>query len=192
MPMEKRRYIWETNTVVNPMKFVLSALYILCNFPIQQIHDGLNKWLMITDNFDGLLSGGDLNSKRTAWGESMRNCNGKTLNKWLLDNCTEITRICDSNYSIPNGSSLKISTLPTFSDHFPLKIDIWLDVSNLMLRTPRFFTSYKSTAWQLFRSQLDSAVQQIMPPINRYLINAEINNYIRNFTNTFETVHKAH
>lgn len=147
-------------------KYLLGSLYVPCNFPSSQLYDSLNKCLQMAANFDGFLYGGDFNSKNIAWGDSFDNCNGKTFFSWLMDNSTETVRICDMTPSFPNGSSFldhfigsptllniyslnyNISSLPTFSDHFPLMLQLCFDTTNLILRIPQFITSYKSTDWK--------------------------------------------
>lgn len=151
-----------------------------------------------------------MNSKSTTWGDAADNCNGRVLYNWLQDNSADVTRFCDSSPSYPNGSSyldhfllspslidcdasnLKISSLSTFSDHFPLKLELHMNSLNLILRTPRILTSYKNTNWDNFRRHLESASIDILPPANKNLINNEIDSCINDFNTTFTSLHDIH
>lgn len=121
-------------------QILTGSLYIPCNFPITDLYNGLNKILDAASSFDGFILGGDLNAKHAEWGDIAENSNGKTLHNWLQDHSMEIFRLCDSTPSYPNGSSFldhflvsaslinnsdqnfKTSTLPSFSDHFPVML----------------------------------------------------------------------
>lgn len=191
-------------------KYLIGSIYIPCNYPAQKIVSDLNKILQICGNFDGFILGGDLNSKYPSWGDSSENSNGKTLQKWLEDNSLDVVRVCDSTPSYPNGPSFldhfllsphlidmvipnyEISTMPTFSDHFPIKLELKLKWSGIILKNTRTFTSYKNTNWNNFRRDMDIASQQLMPPTNRNLEDNEIDSMIRDFNNTFTSIHDLH
>ena len=137
----------ESNTDNQLKKLLIGSIYISCNHPASSLLDGLNKILHVANDFDGFILGGDLNSRSLTWGDHTENANGKILENWLQDHSLEVTRLCDVKPSYPNGSSFldhfllsphlinvmqpnfKISSLPTFSDHFPLKLELQMDFS---------------------------------------------------------------
>lgn len=191
-------------------KYLFGSIYIPCNMATADLNDSLNKLLQLTIGFDGFLFGGDLNAKNASWGDVLENGNGKILFNWLQDNSMDVIRICDSAPSYPNGSSYldhfllsphlvdlndinyEISTLPTFSDHFPLKLKLRTNTFNFLLRNARVYTSYKNTIWENFRNELESAILSIMPPSNRNILNNEIELFIEKFNITFSAIHENH
>lgn len=191
-------------------KIMFGSIYIPCNFPTSDIYDGLDKILNFSRNFDSFVLGGDLNAKSPAWRDQTDNPNGRVLNSWLLDHTLDVLRISDSSPSFPNGSSyldhfligtnilnndlpnFNVSSLPTFSDHFPIKIDLQLDHFDFVLRCPRYFTSFKKTNWDNFRNDLDISTISIMPPEDRNLQNTDIDQLITEFTAIVNTVTNSH
>lgn len=150
-------------------KYLIGSIYIPSNFSSHLIYEGLSKILHVAANFDGFVLGGDLNSKNTTWGDTMDNNNGKVLDIWLQNHALDVVRLCDNKPSYPNGGSFldhfllspnlvniafqnfKISTLASFSDHFPIKLELQLNPNELILQSPRLMTSYKNTNWAHFR-----------------------------------------
>ena len=138
-----------------------------CNFSLA-IHNGLNKILDVAKHFDVFVIGGDLNAKNPAWGDQFDNSNGRAVHSWMQDNILEVVRVSDNSPSFPNGSSFldhflidvnlinmnphnfNVSSLSTFSDHFPIKFQLHLNNFDLVLRCPNFFTSFKNTNWDHF------------------------------------------
>lgn len=191
-------------------KYLVGSIYLPCNMASTDLLEGLNKLLRSTEDYDGFIFGGDFNSKNVTWGDNMDNCNGKIFYEWLQDNTLEVTRICDSTPSYPNGSSFldhflitpslldvdsanfRISTLSSFSDHFPLKLEMGLDPSGLILRNSRFFISYKKTNWVNFRHDMSCEIIKLMPPANRNLSNPEIEDFISKFNLSFADIHNNH
>ncbi len=132
----------ELNTNILKKKVLLGSLYIKCNSSAAALRNSLEKIGQVASGFDFFLLGGDLNSKSTEWGDTIGNSNGNILQKWLEDHSLDVTRICNNSPSYPNGNSFldhyllstslinvntpnfKITTLPTFSDHFPLVADL--------------------------------------------------------------------
>lgn len=191
-------------------KYLLGSVYIPCSYPVQRLDLDLNTLLQLSSNFDGFIFGGDLNSKSPTWGDSYENSNGRVLWSWLSDNTMDVIRICDTSPSYPSGTSYldhfllsnhlinsrnpnyTISTRPTFSDHFPIKLDLKLDHLNIDLTPPQFFISYKNTNWHNFRQDIDVISRQIMPSINRNLTNDEIDTTLNGFKSHFSNIHEIH
>lgn len=191
-------------------RILLGSVYIPCNYSLTGIHDGLNKILVVSRNFDGFLIGGDLNTKNRIWGDQNDNSNGRALQIWLQDNILDVFRVCDSSPSFPNGSSyldhfliggdliniddpnFKVSSLPTFSDHFPIKVDLKLDSFDFVIRSPRTFTSFENTNWDHFRRDLEIFTSIIMPPDNINLRNIEIDQLIEEFTSLVNRASNLH
>lgn len=193
-----------------PRKILFGSVYIPCNHNGNKIYDSLSKIVNFCGNFDGFVVGGDLNSKNPAWGDLVENGNGKTLYKWLQDHPIDVVRLCDSSPSFPNGSSYldhflvspklldfaspnyKISSLPSFSDHYPIKMELKFSAFDFSIRPPRLFTSYKNTNWRNFRTDLEIATISIMPSTCRNLCNDEINILIEEFTSICKNVSNSH
>ena len=173
-------------------KFLIGSLYFPCNYgPRLQVD--LDKILHIANNFDGFVFGGDLNAKNSVWGDFTDNCNGKVLNDWLQDHSYDVVRLCDNGPSFPLGSSFldhflidsritnsefqnyNISSLPSFSDHFPLKLKLQLN-----------------TNWDHFKQDMVFSSLSIMPPVDRNLQNYEIDQVINEFVAIFNSVHNSH
>lgn len=200
----------ESNQNSTSEKYLIGSLYIPCNTSTITLNESLNKFLQATAAFDGFIVGGDLNAKNVVWGDTRDNRNGTTLNTWLQNNTMEVVRLCDSNPSFPRGTSFldhfllsenlidryipnfNITSLPTFSDHYPLKLELRLSSFSLTLRNPRHFTSYKNTNWSHFRHDMEAATLCIMPPVNRNLSNNEVDSLIDELNAAFSSVHEAH
>ncbi|KAI8122757.1 hypothetical protein CVS40_6570 [Lucilia cuprina] len=75
--------------------------------------------------------------------------------------------------------------MPTFSDHFPIKLKLKINSSNIILNPPQSFTSYKSTNWDQFRGDLMSSSRSIIPSTNTNLENQEIDALIKEFNTSF-------
>ncbi|KAI8116056.1 Nucleic-acid-binding protein from transposon X-element, partial [Lucilia cuprina] len=134
----------------------------------------------------------------------------EVLNNWLLDHSLDVSRICDAGPSYPNGLSyldrfllsphftgsgifnLKIYSCPTFSDHFPLKLEIDLQWGQIILNNPRHFTSYKNTNWSRFRNDLEISANDIMPSKYINLSNMELDILIEQFNANLSHIHNAH
>ncbi|XP_075163694.1 uncharacterized protein LOC142236317 [Haematobia irritans] len=190
--------------------FLIGSVYLPSNFPSSDLREGLNKILATACNYDGFILGGDLNSKSPTWGDNIENMNGRTLSNWLEDNVLNISRICDRSPSYPYGSScldhflisshllnkdqpnFKISSLPSFSDHFPLKLVLKLEETDLVTSSLPSFFSFKNTNWTNFSRDLEESSVCLMPPVNRNLQNDEIDTLIANFTTTFNTFASDH
>ncbi|XP_075170254.1 uncharacterized protein LOC142242573 [Haematobia irritans] len=191
-------------------RYLFGSVYIPCNHPTQTLESDLDKLLQFCKTFDAFVLGGDLNSKDTSWGDSNENSNGRTLHSWLGSNLLDIIRICDRAPSYPNGSSFldhflvstqlidtvnqnyKIQTLPTFSDHFPIKMDLQLHLDGPLMISPRIFTSYAATNWDNFRHDIDDAICRLLPITNNNLQNHEIDELISDFNSSFSAIHNTH
>lgn len=198
----------KTNNILK--KFLVGSIYIPTNFSSSGLSNGLDKILHRARTFDGFVLGGDLNAKNPMWGDGVENLNGKALNKWLQDNSIDVVRLCDSNPSFPNGASFldhflvstnildicnsnfSIESLHSFSDHFPIKLKLEIGSLELALRTPRHFTSYKNTRWDVFRNDLDTLSDNKMPPSNRNLSNHELDLLIEELTSLITATHDVH
>mgnify|MGYP006390773489 FL=1 len=98
----------------------------------------------------------------------------------------------DSRITNSEFQNYNISSLPSFSDHFPLKLQLQLNSSELVLRSPRLFTSYKNTNWDHFKQDMGFSSLSIMPPVDRNLQNYEIDQILNEFVAIFNSVHNAH
>lgn len=197
-----------TNNITK--KYLLGSIYIPCVIASQELNDSLNQILHLANNFDGFMFGGDLNAKSPNWGDIAENANGKALHDWLQNNCLDVTRICDKSPSFPNGSSFLdhfllspclvncvqpnyyIKSLPTFSDHFPLVLELENDSAGLLLRSPQVITSYKNTDWNAFSRDLEAASISILPPNNCNLNNDELDVLIETFDEKLTLIHDNH
>lgn len=191
-------------------KFLIGSVYIPTNFSATAMNDGLDKILRVASSFDGLIIGGDLNAKNPQWGDTTENLNGKALSSWLQNNSLDVARLCDTTPSYPNGSShldhfvvsshllnmcdrnYCLESLPSFSDHFPIKLKLDLGSFEFALRSPQMYTSYKNTNWNHFRSDLDTATNNMMPPTNRNLKNNEIDQLIEDLKEQIAATHNVH
>lgn len=191
-------------------KFLIGSIYIPTNLSSSTMIDGLNKIMLAAGSFDGVILGGDLNAKNPTWGDTVENGNGRNLHKWLQDNSLDVARLCDTNPSYPNGSSFldhylvsthllnthnqnfTIESLPSFSDHFPIKLKLDLGFFDFVLRSPQTYTSYKNTNWNNFRKDLELVSNRMMPPTNISLKNQEIDRLIDDLNIQINVVHKRH
>ena len=64
--------------------------------------------------------------------------------------------------------------------------------SQLVIQSPRLFTSYKNSNWNLFRREMEIASNSIMPPESRNLENDEIDLLINEFNSKLTFIHNAH
>lgn len=190
-------------------KILVGSIYVPTNYS-SGMSEGLEKILNVASGFDGFILGGDLNAKNPTWGDQVENINGKILSTWLEDNAIDACRLCDINPSYPNGSSFldhflvsphlinldhpnfKVSSLPSFSDHYPLKLELKLEYVEFAIRSPRLFTSYKNTNWSIFRSDLDAAIHLIMPSVTENLQNYEIDQLINDFIEILTSIQTMH
>lgn len=135
-------------------KILFGSIYFQSNCSRQIICSGLTMILNFSQNYEGLILGGDLNSKNIVWGDNTNNFNGEVLQNWLQNESFSVTRICDPYPSFPGGSShldhfiisnnfldsfsgnCKTFTLPNFSDHIPLKLQIIYPNFNLLFKMP--------------------------------------------------------
>ena len=197
-----------TNNIIK--NYLLGSIYIPCVYASHDLNNSLNQILHLGNNFDGFIFGGDLNAKSLNWGDTSDNANGKVLHEWLQNNCLDVTRVCDISPSFPNGSSFldhfllspniinsvqpnfKIKSLPTFSDHFPLVLDLENDAASLLLRSPLVITSYKNTNWNAFSRDLEAASIAILPPNNCNLKNDDLDVRINTFIDTLTLIHDNH
>lgn len=191
-------------------KLLIGSIYIPTNFSASAFIDGLDKILRVGSAFHGVILGGDLNAKNPLWGDNSENSNGKNLNKWLQDNSLDVARLCDTGPSYPNGSSYLdhfvvsshllnrfnqnfcVESLPSFSDHFPIKLKLDLGCFEFILRSPQMYTSYKNTNWNNFQNDLDRATKRMMPPSNRNLNNNELEQLIEDLNSQINANHDEH
>lgn len=191
-------------------QILVGSVYIPCEFGGMRVYSGLSKLLSAASGFDGMLIGGDLNAKNPAWGDHLANGNGRALLNWLQDHTLEVTRLSDSRPSYPNSSSyldhflvssnlviqdnpnFKISSLATFSDHFPIKLELKFNAVDFLLRPPRLYTCFKNTNWQAFRRDMEVATFSIMPTETRNLKNEEIDQLLEEFTSICTSISDIH
>ena len=93
------------------------------------------------------------------------------------------------NMGIPN---FQTSCCPTFSNHFPIKLELKLELGHITLQSPRCFTSYKNTNWPQFRHDLEISSLSITPPENLNSQNDEIDVLIDEFNSNLTYIHNAH
>lgn len=191
-------------------KFLFGSVYVPSNFPRSDLIRSLDAIKTYSMNYEGVFVGGDFNSKSIDWGDSMDNINGNNLKEWLQYSFHDFTRICDRSPSFPNGSSyldhflissnllqhtnenFKISTLSSFSDHFPLKLIFKFPDFDLIFAPPILFTSFKDTDWKEFQRDINVCLSEIPLPIDRNLSNLEIDNFISLFTDCVNNVTDLH
>ncbi|XP_075162896.1 uncharacterized protein LOC142235529 [Haematobia irritans] len=151
----------------NILKYLVGSIYIPCNYPSQPTAD------------------------------------------WK-DNSLDVFRICHTTPSFPNGpsfldhflidsqlidtnnSNFEISSLSTYSDHFPIKLKLKLEGVNILNNVPATFTSYTNTNWNNFRHDVDSATHQLMPHGHRNMENDEIDDLLSNLKSAVSQVHSIH
>lgn len=132
----------------------------------------------------------------------MRNLNGKTLEDWLQYQNPSLSNITSRTPTFPRSSSyldhflisnhllnsfdqnFSVQTLPTFSDHFPLLLNINIVDANLCLQVTAPSKSFKNTNWDSFREDLDISLMDRQPPHTCSLSNSQIDNYIVLFNDT--------
>lgn len=191
-------------------KILFGSLYFPCNFDYNLIYNGLSAIRILSSQYDGVILGGDLNAKHLSWGDIINNCNGIALFNWLSDYCSDFTRISDNVPSFPNGNSFldhflistnlvdtinpnfTIRSLPTFSDHFPLNVQLKFLNFEFVLRQPRIFTSFKNTNWNSFKNDITLNLTTHFPPSNVNLSNLEIDLFIGEFSSTINQISDRH
>ena len=191
-------------------RILCGSIYIPSNCCRQLIRTSLSLILHFSQNYDGLILGGDLNAKHFSWGDVSNNFNGDVLFNWLSEESVSVTRICDSYPTYPGGSShldhfivstnlidninthFETCTLPTFSDHLPLGLCIHFPKFNFLLRTPNRFISFKETNWNNFKIDLSYSLLHHYPPIYRNLSNIEIDYFIEEFVASVNFITKMH
>lgn len=189
-----------------PKNFLFGSIYLPCNFNQSQIYNGLSILASLHQSYDGVFFGGDFNAKNIVWGDSSNNSNGVVFFNWLQHYSLDFVRICNTFPSFPNGSSFldhfllstnlidssypnyKIQSLSTFSDHFPLKLDIHLQNFDFILKPPLTFVSFKNTNWQKFKNEIILGLSNHFPSSHRNLSNLEIDEYVDEFSTTIDFI----
>lgn len=90
------------------------------------------------------------------------------------------------------NQNYKVTGLPTFSDHIPLKLQIFFPDFELILRTPNKFTSFKNTDWTAFKNDISNTLLNHFPPSNKNLTNSEIDEFISKFEATVDYISRMH
>lgn len=163
-----------------------------------------------------IIIGGDFNCRNTTWGDQRNNKNGKMLQKWLTEshfaismihlppdkptymktnriNNTHATSYLDhfliSQTILPNLiTQYKCQTLPIFSDHAGISLDILVENLEHAVPNKKYF-DYTNTNWFLFKESLQSKCKNHLNiPNNRNLDNIEIDQAITSLTNTIQSV----
>lgn len=191
-------------------KYLLGSIYFPSNSNRSVLTDGLDSILNYSQNFDAMILGGDLNAKSISWNDTLDNFNGINLLNWLQNTSLSVRRICDVFPSFPNSSSYldhflvssniiddsnknyKVTALPTFSDHIPLKIQIFFADFDLILRTPDTFVSFKNINWATFKNDISNHILNHFPPNDKNLSNFEIDECIKKFEDSVESVSRLH
>lgn len=107
--------------------------------------------------------------------------------------------MCDVNPTFPVGASFldhflistdiidaintnfQINSLPTFSDHYLLKLMFKFADFDLITSPPKFFKSFENTNWEDFRNDVHHDILSISLPEERNLSNEEIDISISQF-----------
>lgn len=197
--------------VENMEKNVLfGTVYIPCNCDQNLFYDGLSKIFSFSQNFDGVIMGGDFNAKHVSWGDGLNNLNGNTFYRWLQQNSLHFTRLSDSAPSYPNGHSfldhfllssslvqpdrgnVVVSSHQTFSDHFPLKLQVKLPDFEILLNPPSNFVSYRNTNWDDFRNEVANELLKHFPSHQKNLSNSEIDDFMEKFSATLNLLTSVH
>lgn len=191
-------------------KILLGSVYIPGNSSQSQILSSLSSLGNYSGGFDFTFIGGDFNARHISWGDSMNNSNGNCFYDFLQVNPHFFTRISSSCPTFPNGSSYldhflfcsntsdlpnpvcSTSCLPSFSDHYPLKLNVILPSFEIVLQPPPTFTSYESTNWDDFKHDITQGILSNYPPSNRNLSNNEIDQYIEEFASVVSSVSELH
>lgn len=191
-------------------RFIFGSLYIPCNSSPSTISDSLCIIKNYCSIYDGVILGGDLNSRNISWGDNFNNINGNTLLNWLQLFSSDYTRISDTIPSFPNGLSFLdhflistdlidtfnpnfyISSLPTFSDHFPLKLRLEFLNFDFLLRQPRLVTSYKETNWLNFQNDIKHQLEIHYPPFDINLSNSEIDIFVNELSYCINEISNNH
>lgn len=147
-----------------------------------------------------------LELKKSNLGRPYRKHEWKNLYCWLQDYILDVTSICHTSPSYPNGSSflghflinnrlltedshnIRITSMPSFSDLFPLNLELKLDDVEFSSRSHRCFTSFKNTNWQQFRHEMEEAHNLLMPPVNTKLSVGEIYGVINKFSSSINNI----
>ncbi|XP_075150477.1 uncharacterized protein LOC142224578 [Haematobia irritans] len=190
----------------NKTLFVISAYYPAGNnssgfeTDLTQVFVDLN--IQDLDNF--YILGGDLNSKRTEWGNTHNNTKGNALKNWLSEN--EMTFRCklyaSSTASYPRTESFLdlfiidsrirvnsendtlncIETLPYDSDHEALILTASMtnnQLFDLFKAIPEAKYNYKSTNWNKFQKSVTNKTDDKLIVPNHYnLTNSEIDQFL--------------
>lgn len=190
----------------SPKNFLFGSIYLPCNFDQTKIYNGLSILARIYQNYDGVFIGGDFNAKNSDWGDSSNNSNGIVFCNWLQSFSLEFVRICNTFPSFPNGSSFldhfllssnlveltdpnyKIHSLTTFSDHFPIKLEINIPNFEFILKPPSTFVSFKKTNWNKFKNEVIQGLSNHPPDFSRNLSNQEIDEFINKFSTTINFI----
>lgn len=191
-------------------KILIGSIYFPCNSSEDYLFEGLSSIYHSSLDYNGVILGGDLNSKHTTWGDSTNNVNGCYLFRWLQQFSLEFVRISDHVPSFPNGNSFldhfivssnlidlnarnfQISSLQTFSDHFPLKLNIELPVFDIVINYPKCFISFRNTNWDNFKNDLVFSSLDKFPDANKNLSNNEIDNFIKELAEKVERIINLH
>ncbi|XP_058983356.1 uncharacterized protein LOC101889084 isoform X4 [Musca domestica] len=80
----------------------------------------------------------------------------------------------------------------SFSDHYPLKLQLRLADFEFNVIPSNSFQSFKNTNWSHFKRDLDAASSDLLPPINRNLSNPEIDNIVDKFSQTLANMADRH
>lgn len=194
----------------NIRRILCGSIYFPSNCNRQIICDGLSSILNLSGQYDGLILGGDLNAKHITWGDNNNNFNGEIISNWVQNESISVMRICDSYPTYPGGSShldhfivstdivdnvnhnFKTYTLPTFSDHVPLGLEIFFDDVNFILGTPDCFMSFKDTNWNGFKIDISETISNHFPPHNRNLSDDEIDYFVDEFSTSLNFVTQIH
>lgn len=191
-------------------KFLFGSVYIPVNCQARILNNGLQRLGDFAQGFDGTFIGGDFNSRHSSWGDSAHNANGNIFFNFLQTNPLYFVRICDSMPTFPNGTSFldhflispncidsfnqsfEISSLSSFSDHFPLKLRIQIRDFEIILRPPLNFISFKNTNWDNFKNDVTLSIIDQFPDSNRNLSNSEIDRYAEEFSSIINTITNNH
>lgn len=180
-------------------KYLLGSVYIPTNFSRSDLKTGLDSIQDYSISYAGVFIGEDFNSRSVHWGDSFDNLNGLSFNDWLNTSGSNFKKFCDVSPSFPvgpsyldhflvsaslidaNNENVQISSLPTFSDHYPLKLIFKFSEFELILSPQKYLKSFEKTNWEEFRNDVHCNIVSLNLPFDRNLHNNEIDQNITRF-----------
>lgn len=183
---------------------IIVSLYIPGTIVVETLKVGLEKLLQLTQNYESVIIGGDLNARHVSWNQAcdkFNNSNGNTLYEWLNNN-PNIRRVTPNNCTFRDKSTLdhflvddrtrenitRINTEDTATCHKIVKMAIKTSVE-LEIPTPIIVKDYKRVNWLSFKSYLCLNLFPLIPK-RKLSGRQEIDNLIEETTNKIQEAAK--